>query len=113
PAPYWLSYPAIVRLCGGIPVSVSCTQASGFRLTAEALESAVTPKTRWLILNSPNNPSGTVYDEKSLSSIARVLAKHPHILVMTDDVYSTLVYKPQKHINFLSIAPDFAERTLL
>src|SRR3954453_20569743 len=85
PAPYWVSYPDMVALCGGTPVPVSCPQNNGFKLRPEDLDAAITPKTKWLILNSPSNPTGAAYAESELQALAEVLLKHEHVWVMTDD----------------------------
>jgi len=87
PAPYWVSYPDMAIINGALPVVVSCDETQGFKLTAEALENAITPRTKWLILNSPNNPTGAVYDETDLRSLITVLRRHPHVWLMTDEIY--------------------------
>jgi aspartate aminotransferase len=86
PAPYWVSYPDIVLLGGGKPVIVECTLESGFRLTAEQLEKAITPKTKWLIFNQPSNPTGACYTREQLKALTDVLMKHPHVWVLTTHV---------------------------
>ncbi len=91
PAPYWVSYPDIVLLFGGKPVFIDCPVESGFKLSAEALDAAITPKTKWLILNSPSNPSGAAYTRDALKALADVLMRHPHVWVMTDDIYEHVV----------------------
>ena len=88
-----MSYPDIVLLCGGTPVSVACPQNNGFKLRPEDLEAAITPKTKWLILNSPNNPTGAAYTAAELRALADVLLRHPHVWVLTDDMYEHLVYR--------------------
>ena len=113
PAPYWVSYPDIVRLCGGKPVVVTCEESSGFKLTAEALQAAITPRTRWLVLNSPCNPTGAVYDAQSLASLSKVLSNHPDVMVITDDIYEDLLYDESRHANLVATAPAMAPRTLL
>jgi len=92
PAPYWVSYPDIVALAEGTPVAVTCPQNNGFRLRAEDLEAAITKKTKWLILNSPSNPTGAAYSAKDLRALADVLLKHPEVWVLTDDMYEHLLY---------------------
>ncbi|GGY43714.1 pyridoxal phosphate-dependent aminotransferase [Parvularcula lutaonensis] len=92
PAPYWVSYPDIVKLCGAKPVIVEMKPEDGFRLDPQALEAAITPKTRWLILNSPGNPTGSVMEEPHLRAIADVLLKHPKVWVLTDDIYEHVIY---------------------
>src|SRR6185437_5262682 len=90
PAPYWVSYPEMVALAGGESVPIVCTAESGFKLRAADLEKAITPKTKWIILNSPSNPTGAAYTRAELKAITDVLVKHPHVWVMTDDMYEHL-----------------------
>ena len=92
PAPYWVSYPDMVMLAGGEPVTVPTTIESGFKMTPEALERAITPKTKWVLLNSPSNPTGAAYTRDELKKLTDVLMRHPHVFVMTDDMYEHLVY---------------------
>src|SRR5262244_503461 len=92
PAPYWVSYPEMVLLAGGEPVEVATTMESGFKMKPEALERAITPKTKWIIFNSPSNPTGAAYTRAELKAVTDVLVKHPHVWVMTDDMYEHLVY---------------------
>ena len=92
PAPYWVSYPDMVVLAEGTPVFVPCPQNNGFKLVPEELEKAITPKTKWLLLNSPSNPSGAAYTKAELKAVTDVLLRHPHVWVMTDDMYEHLVY---------------------
>src|SRR6185295_783725 len=92
PAPYWVSYPDIVLLAGGTPVTVDCTLENGFKLRPDALERVITAKTKWLILNSPSNPSGAAYTRVELKAITDVLMRHPHVWLLTDDMYEHLVY---------------------
>lgn len=113
PAPYWVSYPEMVLLNGGVPKIVNCPSGSGFKLTAAALESAITVKTRWLILNSPNNPTGAVYSTSELQGLAEVLAKHPHVWIMTDEIYEHFVFGKEKHQSIVSIDPELQSRTLI
>jgi aspartate aminotransferase len=112
PAPYWVSYPDIVHLAEGTPVFVECGQNHHFKLQAEALDAAITPKTKWLILNSPSNPTGAAYSAKELRAIADVLLKHPHVWVLTDDMYEHLVYDDFKFATLAEIEPKLYERTL-
>ncbi|WP_366655880.1 pyridoxal phosphate-dependent aminotransferase [Fodinicurvata sp. EGI_FJ10296] len=112
PAPYWVSYPDMVLLCGGTPVIADCSQNSGFRLLPEALEAAITPKTKWLILNSPNNPTGAGYDRASLKALAEVLMRHPHVHVMTDDMYEHLVFDGFEFATPAQVEPELYDRTL-
>lgn len=113
PAPYWVSYPDIVAVNGGKPVIVDCPQEDGFLLKPDALEAAITPGTRWLILNSPGNPTGAVYDRATLEAIVAVLRRHPHVALMTDEIYEHLIYDGARHITPLSVAPDLADRCLM
>ena len=111
PAPYWVSYPDMVYLASGEPVIVSCPQEDGFKLKPQALEAAITPRTRWLILNSPSNPTGAVYSAEELRGLADVLLRHPHVWIMTDDMYEHLLYG----MTFATIAqvePQLYDRTL-
>jgi aspartate aminotransferase len=112
PAPYWVSYPEIVALLGGEPVSVVTTMASGFKLTAEQLEKAITPKTKWLIFNSPSNPTGAAYTRAEVKALTEVLKKHSHVWVLTDDMYEHLVYDDFKFTTPAEVEPSLYERTL-
>ncbi len=112
PAPYWVSYPDMVLLAGGEPVEVVTTMESGFKLTAAQLERAITPKTKWFLLNSPSNPSGAAYTRDELKALTDVLVKHPHVYVMTDDMYEHLVYDDFKFFTPAQIEPTLYERTL-
>jgi aspartate aminotransferase len=112
PAPYWVSYPDIVLLGGGKPVIVECALEDGFRLTPEALEKAITPKTKWLIFNQPSNPTGACYSEQQLKALTDVLMKHPHVWVLTDDMYEHLVYGGFKFRTVAEVEPGLYERTL-
>jgi aspartate aminotransferase len=112
PAPYWVSYPDIVLLCGGTPVFVSCGENNKFKLSAEALDAAITPKTKWVVLNSPNNPTGAAYSEAELKALIGVLLKHPHVWVMTDDMYEHIVYDDFKFTTPCQIEPKLMDRTL-
>jgi aspartate aminotransferase len=113
PSPYWVSYPEQVTLAGGVPVFVPCRPSDDFRLQAAALASAITPKTRALVLNSPNNPTGSVLTEADLAAIAEVLRRFPQLLVVSDDIYERLSYGPEPSRNLLSVASDLRERTVL
>lgn len=113
PAPYWVSYPDIVALNGGKPVIVPCSRQDDFKLTAPALEAAITPHTRWVILCAPSNPTGAIYDRDELAALAEVLHRHPHIAVMTDDIYEHLVYDGHCVDNLLRVDPTLAERVLM
>ncbi|MCC7267129.1 MAG: pyridoxal phosphate-dependent aminotransferase [Caulobacteraceae bacterium] len=112
PAPYWVSYPDMVLLAGGVPVRVETTAASGFKLTAAALEAAITPKTRWLILNSPSNPSGGAYTRQELQWLADVLLRHPQVWVLTDDMYEHLVFDDFEFTTIAQVEPALYDRTL-
>ena len=112
PAPYWVSYPDMVLLTGGEPVVAPTTEADGFKLRPEALERAITPRTRWLILNSPSNPTGAAYTEGELRALADVLVRHPHVWVLTDDMYEHLVYDGFRFTTIAQVAPELKERTL-
>jgi aspartate aminotransferase len=112
PAPYWVSYPDMVLLAGGEPVSVVGHERDGFKLRPEALEAAITPRTRWLILNSPSNPTGAAYTESELLAVAEVLRRHPHVWIMTDDMYEHLIFGDFRFKTLAQVAPDLWERTL-
>lgn len=112
PAPYWVSYPDMVLLAGGKPVVVDGKAENGFRLTAEALEAAITPKTRWLIFNSPSNPTGAAYNHEEMKALTDVLARHPHVWVMTDDMYEHIVYDDFKFVTPAQVEPELYDRTL-
>ncbi len=112
PAPYWVSYPEMVLLAGGEPVAVDTTMESGFKMSASALERAITPKTKWLILNSPSNPTGSAYTRSELKALTDVLVKHPHVWVLTDDMYEHLVYDDFEFFTPAQIEPRLYERTL-
>ena len=112
PAPYWVSYPDMVLLAEGTPVPVECPQSDGFKLTPAALEAAITARTKWLILNSPSNPTGAAYSADDLRSLADVLRKHPHVHIMVDDMYEHLVYDGFVFATMAEVAPDLQDRTL-
>ena len=113
PAPFWVSYPDMVLLNGGTPVIAPSNEASGFKLTAEALQAAITPKTRWLVLNTPNNPSGAVYSRAELEAICAVLRAHPQVWLMTDEIYEHFVFGTAQHLSPLNVAPELADHTLI
>ena len=112
PAPYWVSYPDMVLLAGGTPVVVPATGESGFRIAAEDLEAAITPKTKWLIFNSPSNPSGAAYGAEHLKPLTDVLMRHPHVWIMTDDMYEHLVYDDFRFVTLAQVEPGLDDRTL-
>ncbi len=112
PAPYWVSYPDMVLLAGGEPVAVATTMESGFKLKPEALERAITPKTKWIIFNSPSNPTGAAYTRAELKAVTEVLLRHPHVHVMADDMYEHLVYDDFKFFSPAQLEPQLCERTL-
>ncbi len=112
PAPYWVSYPDMVVLAEGVPVIIRSTLENHLKLIPEELEDAITPKTKWLILNSPNNPSGMVYTRKELEALAEVVRKFPHLHVLSDDIYESLVFEGGQFSTFAQVAPDLKERTL-
>lgn len=113
PTPFWVSYPDMVAINGGTPVIVTCDETSGFKLTAELLEKSITPRTRWLVLNTPNNPSGAVYSESELKALCEVLLRHPQVLLMTDEIYEHFVYGGAKHVSPLQIEPALVDRALV
>ena len=112
PAPYWVSYPEMVLLCDGVPVIVPCRAERGFKLAPEDLEKAITPRTKWVILNSPSNPSGAAYTYHELKQITDVLVRHPHVSVLTDDIYEHLVYGGFTFATAAQVEPSLYERTL-
>ena len=112
PAPYYVSYPDIVLLAGGIPVSVTCSSEKGFKLQSEDLERAITPATKWLILNAPNNPSGAVYSWQELRALADVLLRHPHVWIMSDDIYEHILYDDKVFCTIAQVEPALKSRTI-
>ena len=112
PAPYWVSYPDMVKLAGGEPVIVPTRIEDGFKLTAAALDAAITPKTKWFVFNSPSNPTGAGYTREDIRELTEVLLAHPHVLVMTDDMYEHIVYDGFKPETVASVEPRLYERTL-
>ena len=112
PAPCWVSYPEMVKLCGGTPVIVPCDMASGFKLTAAQLEAAITAQTRWLILNSPSNPTGAAYSAADLKALSEVLLRYPKVMILTDDMYEHLVYDGFEFATIAQVQPALYERTL-
>ncbi len=112
PAPYWVSYPDIALLAGGEPVFVNTTIEDGFKMTAAALEAAITPKTKWLIFNSPSNPTGGAYSRDELKALTDVLMRHPHVWVLTDDMYEHLTYDDFEFVTPAQVEPGLYDRTL-
>ncbi|GAB5470178.1 MAG: pyridoxal phosphate-dependent aminotransferase [Rhodospirillales bacterium] len=112
PAPYWVSYPDMVALAEGETVPVVCSANRGFKLQPDMLEAAITPKTKWLIMNSPSNPTGSAYTAAELEALADVLRQHPQVWTLTDDMYEHLVYDDFKFATLAEVAPDLKERTL-
>ncbi|MGV3579294.1 pyridoxal phosphate-dependent aminotransferase [Brevundimonas sp.] len=112
PAPYWVSYPDMTLLAGGEPVFVTGEEADGFKLRPEVLEAAITPKTKWLILNSPSNPTGAAYTGAELEALAEVLRRHPQVWILTDDMYEHLVFDGFEYTTIAQVAPDLYDRTL-
>jgi aspartate aminotransferase len=112
PAPYWVSYPEMVLLAGGEPVPVNCPAEQNFKLRADALEKAITPKTKWLILCSPSNPTGAAYTGAELKAISEVLLRHPHVWILTDDMYEHLVYDDFVFATPAQVEPKLYDRTL-
>jgi aspartate aminotransferase len=112
PAPYWVSYPDMVLACDGTPVTVPCPETNGFKLTPAQLEAAITPKTRWVLFNAPSNPTGASYTAAEYKALAKVLAHHPHVLVMTDDIYEHIRFDGQHTPHLLNAAPELRDRTL-
>ena len=112
PAPYWLSYPDITLLAEGVPVVVPCPAEKGFKLDAAALDRALTPRTRWVVLNSPSNPTGAAYTQDELRALTDVLVRHPHVWVLADDIYEHLVYDEFEFTTPAQVEPGLYERTL-
>ncbi|KFI23093.1 pyridoxal phosphate-dependent aminotransferase [Nitrosococcus oceani] len=113
PAPYWVSYPDMVLLAGGIPVIIAAPQEQAFKITPEQLEAAITPLTRLLVINSPSNPTGTAYRNDELAALGEVLRRHPQILIATDDMYEHIYWGETPFCNILNACPDLYERTLV
>ncbi|MBA1345212.1 pyridoxal phosphate-dependent aminotransferase [Rhizobium sp. WYCCWR 11152] len=113
PAPYWVSYTDIVILHGGIPKTVSCGVEDAFKITAERLEAAITPKTRWFLFNSPSNPTGAIYTADELKALGAVLARHPHVAIMSDEIYEHIVCGDVPFTSFVVACPELKDRTLI
>lgn len=112
PTPAWVSYPEMVLLAGGHPVIVRCGASTGFKITPEQLDEAITPRTKWLMLNSPSNPSGAVYSHQELAALGEVLLRHPHVWVMADDIYEKIRYDDTPFATPAAVTPELAVRTL-
>ncbi|PWJ94505.1 aspartate aminotransferase [Mesorhizobium loti] len=113
PAPYFVSYPEMVKLLGGTPVTVECGESGGFRLTPELLEKAITPRTKWLFLNMPGNPSGAVYSADDLRALGTVLARHPQVLILSDEIYEHIIFDGREFVSFGKACPDLRDRSLI
>jgi aspartate aminotransferase len=112
PAPYWVSYPDMALACDGVPVTIPCGENHGFKLAPEQLDAAITARTRWLMLNSPSNPTGASYTAAEYRDLADVLARHPHVLIATDDIYEHIRFDGNRTPHLLSVAPELRDRTL-
>jgi aspartate aminotransferase len=112
PAPYWVSYPDIVNFAGGVPVIIKAGADQNYKITPEQIDAAITPRTKWLLLNSPSNPSGAAYSESELKAIGEVIRRHPHVWVMADDMYEHIVYDDFHFTTIAQVCPDLYERTL-
>jgi aspartate aminotransferase len=112
PAPYWVSYPDMVLMADGTPVFVECLEENGFKMTPAQLDAAITPKTKWLLLNSPGNPSGAAYSRAEIKALADVLERHPHVWVLTDDIYEHVIYDDFEFSTIVQVAPALMDRTL-
>ena len=112
PAPFWISYADMAKLAGGVPVTVACPQNNGFRLRPEDLEAAITPKTKWLLLNFPSNPTGAACSRAEMKALAEVLLRHPHVWVLTDDMYEHLLYDDFEFCTIAEVEPRLKDRVL-
>ncbi len=112
PVPSWIAYTQMTELCEGIPVLVSCPQNNGFKPRPEDIDAAITPRTKWVILNNPNNPTGACCSAAEIAKIAAVMRTHPHVWILSDDMYEHLVFDGFQHATFAAVAPDLMERTL-
>ncbi len=113
PAPYWVSYPDMIKLAGAEPIPVETDLAHGFKMTPSALEASITPKTKMVLLNSPNNPTGAVYSHTELIALAEVLARFPEVWILSDEIYSRLIFDGKKHRSIAAISSNIAERTII
>lgn len=112
PTPCWVSYVDMVALCEGVPCLVTCPIEQGFKMTPSQLERSITPRTKWLLLNSPSNPTGAVYSEEELRALGEVLLRHPHVWVLSDDIYAKIVYEPARFATMAAVVPALASRCL-
>ncbi|MCA3302301.1 MAG: pyridoxal phosphate-dependent aminotransferase [Roseomonas sp.] len=112
PAPFWVSYAEMAKVAGGVPVTINCPQNNGFKLRPEDLDAAITPKTKWVMINFPNNPTGAACSRAEMQAIAAVLMKHPHVWVMTDDMYEHLIYDGFEFCTIADVEPRLKDRTL-
>jgi aspartate aminotransferase len=112
PVPAWVAYAQMTELCEGLPILVNCPQNHGFKPRAEDIEAAITPRTKWLILNNPNNPTGACCSAAEIDEIAAVMRRHPHVWILSDDMYEHLVFDGFHHATFAQVAPDLTDRTL-
>ncbi len=112
PAPFWVSYPDIVLLAEGKPIIVQCSENQNFKITADQLEKSITDRTKWLMLNSPSNPTGSLYSEKELKELAKVLLKYPQVLIMSDDIYEKIIYDNLEFNTLAAIEPKLKDRCL-
>ena len=112
PAPYWVSYPDIVLLAGGNPIVLPCSIENNFKINPEQLDAIITPKTKWLILNSPSNPTGAAYTKEEIKGLAKVLVQHPHVWIMTDDIYEHILYDGFEFSTIAEVEPQLYDRTL-
>lgn len=113
PTPYYVSYPEMAKLFGGVPVIAECSAETGFRLTPEALETAITPRTKWLFLNMPGNPSGAVYTREQLAALGAVLARHPQVLVLSDEIYEHIIFDDREFVSWGAACPELRDRSLI
>ncbi len=113
PAPYWVSYPDMVLLAGGVPITVECSMTDGFKLNNVNIRSHITSKTKWIIINSPSNPTGAVYSLEELEMVAEVMREHPHLYAMVDDIYEHIIFDGQKFYTLAEVAPDLKSRIFI
>lgn len=113
PAPYWVSYTDMAMLNGGVPKVIPCGAEQGFKLKPEQLDAAITPRTRWVMLNSPNNPSGAIFTREEFAALGQVLERHPSVLILSDEIYEHIVLGDQPFVSFVTACPQLRERTLL